>query len=247
MQELHAGIDRVIKIARSLRDTAGELGKLDLKSEIIDEISTLQELRDDLDATLNSMPASASTEAAPESSDQDTETISTSDFKLGDNTMAVIQPSGDTDTYQISPTLDPDPESASSDDETADGIENGGTEIDPEREKRAAQAQAQIAELEPMHAAAAQRVNKVLTPEQNQIRVKATKAARAAGKTGTEARNYIYAAIKLSDEQKTELAAAKKELNSIRAAIAKEIEFLLDEEQKKRVAAEAHIQLAEQT
>ena len=245
MQQLHAGIDRVIKIARSLRDTAGELGKLDLKSQIIDEISTLQELRDDLDELLKS---AGDDEAPADSSGQDTETISTEDFKLGNNTMAVIQPSGDTDTYQISPTADPEPEAAaaSSDGEAAEDTASGGTEADPEREKRAAQAQTRIAELEPMHAAAAQRVNKVLTPEQNQIRVKATKAARAAGQTGAEARNYIYAAMKLSDEQKTELASAKKELNSIRAAIAKEIKFLLDEEQKKRVAAEAHIQLAEQ-
>ena len=245
MQELHAGIDRVIKIARSLRDTAGELGKLDLKSEIIDEISTLQELRDHLDAMLSSM---GSAESVPESSDQDTETISTSDFKLGDNSMAVIQPSGDTDTYQIAPASDHDSEAERevSAGEAASESPNAGTGLDREREKRAAQAQARILELEPMHAAAAKRVNKVLTPEQNQIRVQATKTARAAGKTGTEARNYIYAAMKLSDEQKTELATAKKELNSIRAAIANEIEFLLDDEQKKRVAAEAHIQLAGQ-
>lgn len=240
MQELHAGIDRVIKIARSLRDVSGELGKLDLKSQIIDEISTLQELRDDLDELLKS----TGDDAAPtDSSGQDTETLSTGDFKLSDNSMAVIQPSGDTDTYGISPTPDPEPEAeAAAVDAEADDAAAGA---DPEREKRAAKAQARILELEPMHAAAAKRVNQVLTPEQNQIRVKATKAARAAGKTGAEARNYIYGAMKLSDEQKTELATAKKELNSIRSAIASEIEFLLDEEQKKRVAAEAHIHLAE--
>ena len=61
MQELHGGIDRVIKIARSLRDVAGELGKLDLKSQIIDEISTLQELRDDLDEMLKSAGGEAAT------------------------------------------------------------------------------------------------------------------------------------------------------------------------------------------
>lgn len=255
MQELHAGIDRVIKIARSLRDTAGELGKLDLKSQVIDEISILQELRDEMDLLVG---AAVSHDTAAQESGRDTETLSSSGFKLADNTMAVIQPSGDTDTYQIAPIPEPEPEPspapAAEGDATAettasaeDGAEKSSkpdsAEAGDADRSRAAQAELRIAELEPLHAAAVKRVNAVLTPEQNRIRVKATKAARAAGRTGADARNYIYSAMKLTEQQKVDLAAAKKELSSIRQAIAQEIEFLLDEDQKKRVAEQAHIQL----
>ncbi|MBI1314359.1 hypothetical protein GC176_23940 [bacterium] len=246
MQQLHAGIDRVIKIARTLRDVAGELGKVDLKSQIIDEISILQDLREEFGAATGLVVGNG---VASASSDSDTEVISTAAFKLGDNSMAVIQPSGDTETYHIAHALEaeePTPATATVPPSNASRTEaaNAGSNVsDDERAKRAAQAESRIAELEPLHAAAAKRVNDVLTPEQNQIRVKATKAARAAGRTGQDARNYIYAAMKLSDEQKVQLADARKELTAIRAAISKEIEFLLDDEQRQRVASEIHIQL----
>ncbi len=240
MHQLHASIDRVIQSARRLRDIAGEEGQIELKSQIIDEISTLQELRDELDVQLDGADSSATVTSV----ESDTETISTSGFKMEDNSMSVIQPSGDTDTYGISEfTEEPVPDEQSAAGQDAD--EAASAEPDDAMQKRSAKAEARIAELEPLHAAAAKRVNDVLTPEQNQIRIKATKAARAAGKTGAEARQYIYGAMKLSQEQRVKLSTAKKELASIREAIAKEVEFLLDDDQKKRVASVAHIQLTE--
>jgi hypothetical protein len=56
------------------------------------------------------------------------------------------------------------------------------------------------------------KVDAVLTSEQKAAQRQAAKDAKAAGKKGKERRAAIDAALKLSDEQKTKLAAARKEL-----------------------------------
>ena len=245
MQPIQTSIGRIIKAARRLRDVAGELGQLDLKAEIIDEISDLQELRDEL-AEGHSSADDASTHA------QETAPVASKPGTLADNTMAVFQPSGETGTYGIASEPEPveaepeepEPDAAETDSEDASSTAEAAaaaTETPRKQEarrRRAELAEQRIAELESLHAVAANRVNSVLSPEQNKIRVKATKAARAEGKTGHEAHQFVYAAMKLTNEQRNNLAAARKELNSIRIAIGTEVAFLLDEDQKKRIAAE---------
>jgi hypothetical protein len=56
------------------------------------------------------------------------------------------------------------------------------------------------------------KVDAVLTSEQKAAQRQAAKDAKAAGKKGKERQAAIDAALKLSDEQKTKLAAARKEL-----------------------------------
>ena len=48
MSSIHESLSRLVDTARQLRDMAGELGNLELKSTIVDEISTLQEIHDAL-------------------------------------------------------------------------------------------------------------------------------------------------------------------------------------------------------
>lgn len=255
MAKVQSSIGRIIESARRLRDIAGEMGQIDLKAEIIDEISTLQEIRDDVSDESNA-------------SQEDTATIAVSTQKLGDNAFAVIQPSAGADTYgiapepepesELEPKAEPDNEESSKVDASGDEEKTGSSDVDKtadegseaekklpemteeERAKRAAMAQMRISELEPLHAVAAKKVNEVLTPEQNKIRARATKAAREAGKSKQELRQFVYAAMKLTDEQKTQLNDARKELKSVRAAIAEEVEFLLDADQKKQILQNAH-------
>ncbi|MGO8744995.1 MAG: YfdX family protein [Thermoguttaceae bacterium] len=82
----------------------------------------------------------------------------------------------------------------------------------------------------PKLAAAAKDLH-VLTPEQK----KACAAARAAGKTGEEIDQAVDAAVKLTDEQKAKLAAAKKEISALHKDLRQKVLAVLTPEQQKQL------------
>jgi Spy/CpxP family protein refolding chaperone len=85
-------------------------------------------------------------------------------------------------------------------------------------------------DLAPKLAAAAKNMH-VLTPEQKKARA----AARAAGKTGEEIDQAVDAAVKLSDEQKAKLAAAKKQISALHKELRQKVLAVLTPEQQKQL------------
>jgi hypothetical protein len=77
----------------------------------------------------------------------------------------------------------------------------------------------------------------ILTPEQKQAKKDAQKAAKAAGKKGKQARQEIAAAVKLTDQQKTQTADANKELKSLAKDFRSKVMAVLTPEQQAKVKA----------
>ena len=75
------------------------------------------------------------------------------------------------------------------------------------------------------------KVDAVLTSEQKAAAKTARKAAKTAGKKRKEAKADIQAALKLTDEQKTKLAAAEKELATVKQDLTKALSGVLNKEQ----------------
>jgi hypothetical protein len=75
------------------------------------------------------------------------------------------------------------------------------------------------------------KVNGVLTAEQQNAKKQARKNAKSSGKKGKEAKADIAAAVKLTAEQKTKLAAAESELQSARASLTRDLSGVLSPEQ----------------
>lgn len=99
-------------------------------------------------------------------------------------------------------------------------------------------AEARIAELAPLEHAAVEKVNGVLTAEQHAERIRASVQGRRFGLSGLSLYHHIMAALQLTDEQKTSLAEARRELRSIREAIAPQVITLLDEQQQRHLESE---------
>lgn len=74
------------------------------------------------------------------------------------------------------------------------------------------------------------KVDAVLTTEQKQAQLTARKEARQAGKKSKEARAAVAAALKLTDEQKKQLATAQSALQAENAALAKDLKAALPAE-----------------
>lgn len=146
MASVSESIGRIITSARQLRQIADELGNIELKSQIIDEISTLQEIRDELveeggsqvsssgDITAAALTAKVADEPAAEEPAGDGGSL-----KLdADAKFAVIAPSNDGETYGIG-SLGPGGDDASDDesdeaDETSSEAE-GDSEDSSESEE----------------------------------------------------------------------------------------------------------------
>jgi acetyl esterase/lipase len=75
----------------------------------------------------------------------------------------------------------------------------------------------------------------IYTPEQSRARRDAQQAARKAKKRGRELREAVDAAVKLTDEQKKQIAVAQKERDELVQTVQREIRGLLTAEQKKQV------------
>jgi acetyl esterase len=75
----------------------------------------------------------------------------------------------------------------------------------------------------------------VFTDQQRRARREAFLAARKAGKPGTELREAVDAAIKLTDEQKEKLATIQEERANLSTQIQKELRALLTDDQRKQL------------
>lgn len=220
MSELVERINRLVEIARRLRAAADELGQVDLKSQIVDEISTLQEIRDDLHGD-----GSAAEVKSPElASQEDVSTSPAEDSEsLIDASMGIVEPTGKEETYSFTAEEESDesPPPAVTDEPSVEKPKAG-----PSVDERRAVIEMRIADLEQLEQAATRRMNDVPTAEQKQIKAKAMHAGREAGRTGKELQQYALGAMRLSPEQRSELQAARKDVLSLREAIEKERQSL---------------------
>jgi hypothetical protein len=75
----------------------------------------------------------------------------------------------------------------------------------------------------------------VLTPDQKKAQEEATKAAKAAGKSGKELFAAVAASVKLTDEQKAKMAEARKEMAPIEKDLREKVLAILTDDQKAQV------------
>ena len=75
----------------------------------------------------------------------------------------------------------------------------------------------------------------VKTPEQKKATAEAVKEAKAAGKKGKELHQAVDAAVTLTDEQKTQLADAKKDVGALEKELRQKVMSVLTPEQKEQV------------
>jgi len=237
MASLNESIGRIIEVARRLRDRADELKDVELKSQIVDEISVLLEIRESLSAddtqTIATAPPSPGgmQRTMPHSKHDGGHAAARPTKLAAESAMRIIEPTGDSGTYSLHVDDDPPPVEKS-----VAATKPTSTPREPTREEVAAKAEMRIAELEPLQQATLKRQNDILTAEQTRIRVQATKQAKEQGKTGKEAAQFVIDALKLSPEQKTQWIAARKDLQAIREEIAKQVQFLMTDEQQAAIA-----------
>lgn len=223
MPDLLERISALVEVARRLRAAADELGQLDIKSQIVDEISTLQEIRDAVQGAAGEKgPAGGKDDHDPEPDEAETPADTPVEI-LTDAGIGIVEPTGKEETYTLTPEDDGGAE---------EGVASGGDDAEdkssppkktgPSLDDRRAQIEMRIADLEQLEQAATKRMNDVPTAEQRQIKAKAQKAGREAGKSGKELQQYALGAMRLSPEQRSELQAARKDVLSLREAIEKE-------------------------
>ena len=87
-------------------------------------------------------------------------------------------------------------------------------------------------EYTPKFQALAKKTSEILTKEQMKARREATKEARDAGKKPKEVQEAVAAAMKLSDEQKTQMDKVKAEQTKLRTEMEGKVVALLTPEQK---------------
>lgn len=219
MSDVARSISRLVEIARRLRTAADELGRVELKSQIVDEISTLQEMRDEARADGDNLDHEG-VEAERVEVAEDSQVELHEDAGLG-----IVEPTGKEETYSLTP------EEENEENGPADEASPGGdAETDapatpkagPKFDERRAVIEMRIADLEQLEQAATKRMNDVPTVEQRHTKAKAQKAGREAGKSGKELQHYAYGAMHLTPEQRSEIQAARKDVLSLREAIEKE-------------------------
>jgi hypothetical protein len=167
---------------------------------------------------------------------------------------ARLEPSGESETYGFAQEEAEESNGKSEDGEatgkaSADGADkkhtkqkatNAGAEAakqdaesDEEltEEVRFAIAEQRIAELEPLHQAALQRMNDVLTTEQAAKKAAATKQGLAAGLRGKQLQDAVFSVLELTEEQQQAIEKGRHDLHRVRLAIGKQVEGLLTKEQ----------------
>lgn len=242
MSSIQQSVTRLIETARQLRRIADELSNVELKAQIVDEISNLQDIRDTLadsgDTTVD-LPA-ATAQQADDQKSAEPEPAPEKPKALGDNSMSVYTPAENAGTYALTEEKE-EPEVV--EEPPVDEIEEKPISADnPEQAaKRAAQAEKVIAELEVILQDAIHTMNSTLTPEQKKIKVRETKAGEAAGKSAAEIRNAVFAAMKLTDEQKIRISDSRKQIQQIRASIAEELTWLMDDDQREQIKSKSGV------
>ncbi len=240
-------VSGLMKSAKNLRSIAETLGDVELKSQIVDEMLQLQEIREQLTAA---GPTNGDGEATPNPSDreQKDKVLSFDDKQK----MVQFKPSADGETYGLHPDgAGPDsksgaaaspPESAvissakTDTDIPTDTVDKSDSPAGSQfahlsEEDRFRLAEENIRDLEPLNLATLNKMNDILTGEQKKKKAAATKAGIRANKKGRELQQAVMAAIDLDDEQKEQMAEARSELQRIRTAISKQVEGLLTPEQ----------------
>ena len=225
MSDVAGSISRLVEIARRLRIVADELGQVEIKSQIVDEISTLQEMRDD---------------ARDDGDHLDREVVEAEQVEVTQNSpvemhedagLGIVEPTGKEETYSLTPEEENEPSEdvslpgADADAAVDDDVPATAT-AGPNFDERRAVIEMRIVDLEQLEQVATKRMNDVPTAEQRQTKAKAQKAGRDAGKSGKELQQYAYGAMHLTPEQRSDIQAARKDVLSLREAIEKERESL---------------------
>jgi hypothetical protein len=219
MSDVAGSISRLVEIARRLRTAADELGQVEIKSQIVDEISVLQEMRD---------------EARDDGDHLDYEVVEAEQVEVAEDSsvelhedagLGIVEPTGKEETYSLTP----EEENGAADEAASSGGDADApatAKAGPKFDERRAVIEMRIADLEQLEQAATKRMNDVPTVEQRQTKAKAQKAGREAGKSGKELQQYAYGAMHLTPEQRSEIQAARKDVLSLREAIEKERDSL---------------------
>lgn len=227
-------IAALIDSAKSLRQIAEEVENLEIKSRIVDEISKLQEIREQVHA--GDTTTATSSLAASEPGEQRSSSL------LDNQSPTVrLEPAKDADTYSIAANEETTPSGETNGPTSAKGTSDTDVDIpvstgaqDTEElteQQRFMLAESRIAELEPLHQSILRKMNDVLTEEQLQTKSTAAKSGRKAGLKGKELQKSVMDALQLTEEQQTHMAEGRKELQRVRMAIAKQVEGLLDKGQ----------------
>ena len=240
-------VSGLMKSAKNLRTIAENLGNVELKSQIVDEMLQLQEIREQLTATA---PTNGDGEAAATPPDREEKDKALS-FDDNDK-FAHFEPSDDGETYGLhadgegpnpnSNATPTPPESAvissaktdadiPTDTASKSDSPVGSQFADLSEGDRFRLAEENIRDLEPLNLAALNKMNSILTDGQKKKKAAATKVGIRANKKGRELQQSVMAAIDLDDEQKEQMAEARSELQRIRTAISKQVEGLLTPEQ----------------
>lgn len=246
-------ITRLIDIARRLRSIAEVMKSVELKSQLVDEISTLQELRDSLGngdtQTIPEVSAAVPDEKNPATGSAGDQGHGRHDSGnhhgrparlLGDSSMKVLEPTGDTDTYSLhideaAPSVPAAQAAGAGPVAKSASVSRPVQPVAPTPEELSHQAELKIAELEPLQQSLIRRMNEILTPEQTRARAIATKEAKDSGKAGRDAQQYVFDALHLTPEQKVQWAAARKDLQAVREQIAQQVALLMTDDQKQRI------------
>lgn len=224
MSDVARSIVRLMKTARCLRAAADELGELELKSRIVDEITTLQEIRDDLSESGSQDHVDDAGGGSEVKSDAATEPgVSLSDAALG-----ILQPTGASETYSLTAESDVEPaidEAVATRGAGEDAAETGDQRNESRNSdvgERRAVIEMRIADLVQLEQVATRRLHEIPTSEQRKLKARASQAGAQAGKAGKELQHYAVSAMKLSAEQRAEIQAVRKDILALREAITKE-------------------------
>lgn len=220
-------ISDVIKSARELKKIADEMGNIELKSRLLEEIDRLQELREAL-AESGELAAFADPQENPPPLP-----APVSEPATDDSAFHVIKPDDKGETYEIH--ID----GGAADEAVA--TEAKPDELPPDKpstdsqEERFRLGEAVLRKLEPQHQRILKQMNDILTDEQKFRKQSLTREGQAAGKSANEIQQAVLTSLELTEKQQQLLAVARKELHDIRAEIARQVDGLLTAEQRRRL------------
>jgi Spy/CpxP family protein refolding chaperone len=107
-----------------------------------------------------------------------------------------------------------------------------GLDLSPEQQAKVEQLRDELA---PKLKEVWQKISDILTDEQKKARAEAFQAAQEAGKKGRELQKAVDAALKLSDEQKPQIAEIRKEADHLNREFREKVITLLNPAQKEKL------------
>ncbi len=233
-------VQSLIDSAKRLRSIADELGNVEIKARILDDLVALQEYREQMMSSSDVGAPPAAQHSPPPLRDPNPSSESRKLLPQGNASQyARLDAATDIETYTLAfateePAPPPVPAPSAETPKDAAGTKTtpaAAVATPPTDAEKFALAEQKIAELEPLHQAILKKMNDVLTPEQQTAKLAATKKGRTAKLTGKALQDAVVAALQLTDAQQQRLAQAKHELHQVRLAISKQVEGLLSKEQ----------------